>query len=134
LFIRSSQERDENNSEDPNDISNHNQILLTHWLQRQLSSQRINLTEQSIHSPSDIVVDIDEGVGIERTSNRPLRYEAAQSPTNNSNNPLVMVNEFLEQNPEVYSLFQSFLGYLPFAILVLLKEFYEHTTGNNLIY
>jgi len=44
-----------------------------------------------------------------------------------------VINDILEQNPEVYSLLRSFLRYLPFVILVLLKEIYEHTTDIFLI-
>jgi len=125
---RSNQERLESNNEDSNGISNHNQILLSHWLQQQLSSQRINLTEQSSQMQSDIVVDIDEGSVVEGTNNESIRHEATPSPVNNSNHPFAAVNEILEQNPEVYSILRSFLRYLPFAILILLKEIYEHTT------
>ena len=80
---------------------------------------------------SDIVVDIDEGSVVEGTNNESIRHEATPSPVNNSNHPFAAVNEILEQNPEVYSILRSFLRYLPFAILILLKEIYEHTTGSN---
>ena len=129
LFIRSSRETNESNNENPNTISSQNQILLSHWLQRQISSQRIDLSEQFSRLPSDIAVDIDEVADAEETHNESIRYEATQPPVNNQTNPFATVNGILEQNPEVYSVLQSFLRYLPFAILILIKEIYEHTTG-----
>ena len=102
---------------------------MSHWLQRQISSQRIDLSEQFSRLPSDIAVDIDEVADAEETHNESIRYEATQPPVNNQTNPFATVNGILEQNPEVYSVLQSFLRYLPFAILILIKEIYEHTTG-----
>lgn len=125
---RSSRETNESNNENPNTISSQNQILLSHWLQRQISSQRIDLSEQFSRLPSDIAVDIDEVADTEETHNESIRYEATQPPVNNQTNPFATVNGILEQNPEVYSVLQSFLRYLPFAILILIKEIYEHTT------
>ena len=134
-IIRSNQE-----AIDSDDASNPNQVLLSHWLQRQLSSERTitnNSTEQSNILPSDIVLNIDnEGTSDdnEGSTDESVRHEATlpQPSVNNQNNPFTVINDILEQNPEVYSLLRSFLRYLPFVILVLLKEIYEHTTGIHL--
>lgn len=46
-----------------------------------------------------------------------------------NNNPFAAVNLFLEQNPEMYTILQTCLTYIPFIILILLKEIYKHTSG-----
>ncbi|XP_046463931.1 RING finger and transmembrane domain-containing protein 2-like [Daphnia pulex] len=120
---------------------NNQQIVLSQWLQGQRSQQGRqgeSLTEppgqgQPVNS-IETTVDIsgsDNPVSNQSPSNEqtiPSTPPTTQATPNVSTNPFSAINQFLEQNPEMYGVLQTLLAYIPFLILILFKEIYKHTS------
>ncbi len=126
-------------------------VLLSQWLQGQNSQARpqVDGVERSLQtneaspplpdSPSqDVAVDLSPPSNEEAAGNRvngpqPAAPNApAQGGSNNNNNPFAAIQLLLEQNPEMYNIFQTCLSYIPFILLIFLNEIYKHTSGNYL--
>jgi hypothetical protein len=120
---------------------NNQQIVLSQWLQGQRSQQGRqgeSLTEppgqgQPVNS-IETTVDIsgsDNPVSNQSPSNEQTipSPPTTQATPNASTNPFSAINQFLEQNPEMYGVLQTLLAYIPFLILILFKEIYKHTSG-----
>lgn len=133
----------------------HNQpVLLSQWLQRGQQSQQqgdgLVSPNLEMQSPADIALDMTVDYGNDDTAGRNLEDQgdaatpppspphASPPPTNPTVSPsstpsqtstLSAINMFLEQNPEVYSLVQTLLTYIPFVALILFKEIYKHSSG-----
>lgn len=127
---------------------NNQQIVLSHWLQGQrLQANNMNQSQQqeevssvtSSPNPSDTAVNMSPGADDHVWTNpvpQPTEEQLNTSPpqpspsTNNTpNNPFSAISLFLEQNPEIYGFLKTLLAYIPFLILVLIKEIYKHTSG-----
>jgi hypothetical protein len=118
---------------------NNQQIVLSQWLQGQRSQQGHqgeSLTElpgqgQPVNS-IETTVDIsgsDNPVSNQSNEQTIPSPPTTQATTNVSTNPFSAINQFLEQNPEMYGILQTLLAYIPFLILILVKEIYKHTSG-----
>lgn len=113
------------------------QIVLSQWLQGQRTqgeSRTQSAEGQTLNS--DIAVEISgadnsvlnqQSQLIDQNIPPPLPQETQQ--TANASNPFSAINLFLEQNPEMYGVLQTLLTYIPFLVLILLKEIYKHTSG-----
>ena len=140
----------------------HNQpVLLSQWLQGGQQSQQqgdgIVSPNVEIQSPADIALDMTVAYGNDEVTRRnpedqgdaatPPPSPPHTLPSPPHTNPTVpdpsstppsqtstfsAINMFLEQNPEVYSLLQTLLTYIPFVALVLFKEIYKHSSGIQL--
>ncbi len=117
------------------------QIVLSQWLRQgqrgQAESRAQSGERQQVNS--DIAVEIsgsDNSVWNQQSQSNDETIPSplpptAQQTTNVSTNPFSAINLFLEQNPEMYGVLQTLLTYIPFLILVLFKEIYKHTSGNE---
>lgn len=83
-----------------------------------------------ISAASDSLVGNQPSQSNEEQSNSTSRPSNQQQTANAPNSPFQAINLFLEQNPEMYAVLQTFLAYIPFLILILFKEIYKHTSGN----
>ena len=127
----------------------HNQpVLLSQWLQggQQSQQQGDGLVSPNLEmqSPADIALDMTVDYGNDVMTGRnqedqadastpppspPTNYTVPPSSPPSQTSTLSAINMFLEQNPEVYSLLQTLLTYIPFVALVLFKEIYKHSSG-----
>ena len=89
--------------------------------------------ELSSEIVSDVVIELNGG-GTENGGTQPEQLRTQQS-TNSTQAPRVQTNPFaglnllLEQNPDISRALRILLSCVPFLILILLKEFYEHAAG-----
>jgi hypothetical protein len=89
--------------------------------------------ELSSEIVSDVVIELNGG-GTENggAQPEPLRTQQTTNSTQAprvQTNPIAGLNLLLEQNPDISRALQIFLSCVPFLILILLKELYEHATG-----
>ena len=120
---------------------NNQQIVLSQWLQGQRSQQgRQGESQTQLAGQGQPVNSAETTVEISGSEN-PVSNQShsnehiipspppTQAPPNVSTNPFSAINQFLEQNPEMYGVLQTLLTYIPFLILILFKEIYKHTSG-----
>lgn len=115
------------------------QIVLSQWVQGQgqrPQDGQIEPAQQQLANPDDIAVNISGSDGpVLNQQSQPNDHTnpaaSSSQAANVPNNPLSAINLFLEQNPEMYGVLQTLLAYIPFVILVILKEIYKHTSGKR---
>ena len=109
----------------------HSPLGLSQLLQSQgvQETQNTELQQPDGSVAADITVDISgpENVG-EQQGNQPSSDSQNADQTNGTDNSIAAIRQFLQQNPELYHALKKFLTYIPFIILILLKEICKHTT------
>lgn len=112
-------------------------IILSNLLhgQRPQENQRVQNEQPENNQNPDVTLEISgSGNASEEEGNPPTPSHNPPTQSNTPNSSLAAINQFLEQNPELSNILRTFLSYIPFLVLILIKEIYKHTSGKPQFY